>query len=186
GALAVLGWFAWPGFAAETLRPAAWAQPVNVPGVANCYRVTTNLYRGAQPTAAGMKQLQALGIKSIINLRTFHSDAKKLRGSDLASLQLRTEPWHAELEDSIAFLRFMSDTNHLPAFVHCQRGADRTGTECALYRVVVCGWKKEAALAELRDGGFHFAPAWKNLPPFIQQADVEKIRQLVAQPTSRP
>jgi protein tyrosine/serine phosphatase len=174
-------------FAADApapLRPTTWAQPVTIPGVANCYQVTTNLYRGAQPTAAGVKALQAHGIKSIINLRTFHSDANKLRDTPLASLHLRTEPWHAEVEDTVAFLRFMSDTNHLPAFVHCQRGADRTGIECAMYRLVVCGWKKDDALAEMRDGGFHFASVWKNLTNYLAHADVEKIQHAVTQPAA--
>ena len=31
-------------------RPANWAQPVIVTGITNCYQVTSNLYRGAQPT----------------------------------------------------------------------------------------------------------------------------------------
>ncbi|HZI32089.1 MAG TPA: hypothetical protein VFF11_07090, partial [Candidatus Binatia bacterium] len=47
-------------FAQDTTnRPANWAQPVAVAGIENCYEVTTNLYRGAQPTAEGMKHLKA-------------------------------------------------------------------------------------------------------------------------------
>jgi hypothetical protein len=58
----------------STNRPADWAQKIEVAGVKNCFRVTTNLYRGAQPTAEGMAQLKAMGIKTVINLRAFHSD----------------------------------------------------------------------------------------------------------------
>jgi hypothetical protein len=62
-------WFAAAacGFAGETnttVRPADWAQKVEVAGVKNCHQVATNLYRGAQPTAEGMKQLKMLGIRT--------------------------------------------------------------------------------------------------------------------------
>jgi hypothetical protein len=66
-----------------TSRPAGWARKMAVAGVANFYQVTTNLYRGAQPTAKGMKQLKAMGIKTVISLREFHSD--KDLGDDMRS-----------------------------------------------------------------------------------------------------
>ena len=52
------------------MRPANWAMPLKEPGLSNFYEVTTNLYRGAQPTVLGMKELKALGIKTILNLRS--------------------------------------------------------------------------------------------------------------------
>ena len=35
----------------------------------NLYKVNTGLYRGGQPTEAGIKQIKALGIKTVIDLR---------------------------------------------------------------------------------------------------------------------
>jgi protein tyrosine/serine phosphatase len=45
----------------------------------------------------------------------------------------------------------------LPAFIHCQHGADRTGTMVAVYRVRVQGWTKEDAIKEMMEEkyGFH-------------------------------
>jgi protein tyrosine/serine phosphatase len=77
----------------------------------------------------------------------------------------------------VGFLKLATDTNNLPVFVHCQRGADRTGMVCAMYRITVCGWTKEEAIRELKDGGFGFNPAWKNIVRYIEKADVEKIRK---------
>ena len=45
--------------AAEAHRP--WATPLKQPGVPNLHRVTTNLFRSAQPTAAGMKSIEEIG-----------------------------------------------------------------------------------------------------------------------------
>jgi len=168
------------GFAGGTnppVRPTNWAQPLAVPGISNFFQVTSNLYRGAQPTAEGMARLKAMGVKTIINLRAFHSDEDKVAGTGLKSVRFETKPWHAEEEDVIGFLKVVADTNNLPAFVHCQRGADRTGMMCALYRVVVCGWTKPAAVAEMKSGGFDFNPAWRNLVRFIEKADVADLRR---------
>ena len=168
------------GLAGETnttVRPANWAQKLEMAGVKNCYQVSTNLYRGAQPTAEGMKQLKAKGIKTVINLRAFHSDQDEVAGTGLKSVRFETKPWHAEEEDVVGFLKVVTDTNHLPVFVHCQRGADRTGTMCAMYRIVVCGWTKPEAIDEMKNGGFDFNPSWHNLVSFIEKADIADIKR---------
>ena len=160
-----------------TNRPAHWAQKIEVAGVKNCFEVTTNLYRGAQPTAEGMSQLKAMGIKTVINLRTFHSDKDKVAGTGLKSVRFEMEPWHGDEEDVVRFLKLVTDTNNLPAFVHCERGADRTGMMCAMYRVVICGWTKQEAVAEMEHGGFGFNPLWHDLVVFVEKADVAKIKR---------
>ena len=166
-----------PAVSASTNRPANWAQPLALPGLTNFYQVTTNLYRGAQPTAEGMAQLKSLGIKTVINLRSFHSDKDEVAGTGLKSIRFETKPWHAEEEDVVGFLKAVTDTNNLPVFIHCQRGADRTGMMCAMYRVVVCGWTKPEAIEEMKRGGYHFSPVWKNLVAFVEKADISKIKQ---------
>ncbi len=158
-------------------RPATWATPLTEPGLTNFYRVTTNLYRGAQPSAVGMKELKAMGIKTILNLRSFHSDQRLVSSGDMKLARLHMKPWHAEDEDVVAFLKIASNTNNLPLFVHCQRGADRTGMICAMYRVVICGWSKEDAIKEMKEGGFHFNPGWENLVDYINKADVEALKK---------
>lgn len=165
-----------------TNRPANWAQPVERPGISNFFQVTTNLYRGAQPTAEGMKQLKTMGVKTVINLRAFHSDKDEVTGTGLKSVRFEVKPWHAEEDDVVEFLKVVADTNNLPVFVHCQRGADRTGMMCAMYRIVDCGWTKQQAIDEMKNGGFNFSPVWQNLISFVEKADVEKIKRRVSQP----
>ncbi len=163
----------------STHRPAGWAQKIAVPGIRNCFQVTTNLYRGAQPTAEGMAQLKTMGIKTVINLRAWHSDRDQVAGTGLKSVRFEMEPWHGDEAEVVRFLKVVTDTNNLPAFVHCERGADRTGMMCAMYRVVVCGWSKPSAIAEMKDGGFGFNPVWHELVTFVEKADVADIKQRV-------
>ncbi len=169
-------------------RPSNWAAPLVRPGLTNFYEVTTNLYRGAQPSAQGMAELKAMGVKTVLNLRSFHSDHGLVSSGEMKLARLHMKPWHAEDEDVVAFLKVASNTNNLPLFVHCQRGADRTGMICAVYRIVYCGWTKEAAIQEMKEGGFHFNPGWENLVKYINNVDVEglKNRAGIVARASRP
>lgn len=160
-----------------TNRPANWAQPIQVAGVKNCFQLTSNLYRGAQPTAAGMARLKAMGVKTVVNLRAWHSDKDKLAGTGMKSVRFEMEPWRGDTEEVVQFLKVVTDTNNLPAFVHCERGADRTGMMCAMYRITVCNWTKEQAIDEMKNGGFNFSPAWHELVTFIEKADIADIKR---------
>jgi protein tyrosine/serine phosphatase len=146
-------------------------------GIKNCFQVTTNLYRGAQPTSEGMAQLKAMGIKTVVNLRAWHSDKDKVAGTGLKSVRFEMEPWRGDEDEVIQFLKVVTDTNNLPAFVHCERGADRTGMMCAMCRIALCGWTKPDAIAEMKDGGFGFNPAWQGLITFIEKADIADIKR---------
>jgi protein tyrosine/serine phosphatase len=164
----------------STNRPASWAKRVEVTGIKNYFQVTTNLYRGAQPTAEGMAHLQALGVRLVVDLRMLRSDRRKLQGTGLKSVNLGMAPWHADPDDVVKFLKAVTDTNNLPAFVHCEYGADRTGLMCAMYRIVVCDWTKQEAIAEMKNGGFHFS--WNTLVSFIEKADVAEFKRRVGLP----
>ena len=76
------------------------------------------------------------------------------------------------------FLSIVSDTNNLPLLVHCQHGADRTGTMCAMYRIVKQGWSADEAIKELEEGGYGFHSMWINIPRFIRKAaeELKKVR----------
>jgi protein tyrosine/serine phosphatase len=177
GALALAyGQAALPQESAATPRPSNWAQPLLREGLPNLYRVTATLYRGAQPTAAGMRQLKAMGVKTVINLRSFNSDRDELGDTGLRYEHICMKAWHPEREDIIRFLQIITDKNRAPAFVHCQHGADRTGLMCAIYRVAICGWTKQEALREMTQGGFGHHVIWMNLTQFIHDLDINTIK----------
>jgi protein tyrosine/serine phosphatase len=167
---------------AGAVRPASWAQPVQLDGVPNLHRVSPDLYRSAQPAALGMRNLKVLGIATVVNLRSFHSDRQEIGDTGLAYEHLYMKAWHPEREEVVRFLQIVADPRRTPVLVHCQHGADRTGTMCALYRVVVQGWTKEEAIREMTQGGFGFHEIWAGLPAWIAQIDVDALRREVGIP----
>ena len=157
-------------------RPAAWAQPLEVEGVPNLHKINDDLYRSGQPTELGMKNLKKMGIETVVNLRSFHSDRDEIGLTNLAYEHLRMKTWHPEREEVVRFLQIVTNPKRTPVLVHCQHGSDRTGTVCALYRIAVQGWTKEEAIREMTEGGFGFHTIWQNLPKWIRDLNIESIK----------
>jgi len=172
------------GQAESAGRP--WAEPLAAPGLANFYRVSDELYRGQQPDDEGFEQLARMGIRTVVNLRSFHGESDRVERAGLAYEHIYMKAWHPEEKDLVRFLRIVTDPARTPVFVHCQHGSDRTGTMCAAYRVVVCGWSKQEALAEMTQGGFGFHEMWGNLEEYIAGLDVPALRRQVGLPPQPP
>ncbi len=156
---------------------ASWAEPIAIEGVPNLYSFGAGLYRGAQPKPNGFKKLEELGVKTIINLRSFHSEKEEVLGLGISYQQIYMKAWHAEKEDVVQFLRIVANSRRLPIFVHCHHGSDRTGFMVAAYRVVLTGWTKEQAIREMVEGGYGFHPIWANLIHYILNLDVIAIQK---------
>jgi protein tyrosine phosphatase (PTP) superfamily phosphohydrolase (DUF442 family) len=159
-----------------TVRPANWATPMELTGVPNLHKVSDNLYRGAQPTAEGMAALKKLGIKTVVNLRAFHSDRDEIGELDLAYEHIQMVAVHAEKEDVIRFLKIVTDPTKTPVYVHCMQGSDRTGLMSAMYRIFVQNWTKADAIREMTEGGYGFHEIFHNLVTFIEHLDLEVIK----------
>ncbi len=158
-------------------RPESWAQPIKLDGVPNLHKIGDNLYRSAQPTAQGMKNLKKMGIETVVNLRSFNSDRDLIGNTGLGYEHLYMKAWHPEHKEVVRFLQIVTNPKRTPVLVHCQHGADRTGTMITLYRIAVQGWTKEEALREMTEGGFGFHEVWSNLPKWIQKLDIEAIKK---------
>ena len=159
-----------------TARPEKWAVPMTCAGAPNLHKVSDRLYRSAQPTAEGMTNLVALGIKTVVNLRDNHSDSDEIGGLPLKAR--RIEIFTGNMKDKYVtdFLSVVDDTNAVPVLVHCQHGADRTGTMCAMYRILRDGWAVDDAIDEMKNGGFGYHSVWGNLPRFIRKSAEKRAK----------
>ena len=158
-------------------RPKKWAQPVPGTTLKNLNRVTPQLFRSAQPDAAGMREIEKLGVRTVIDLRDLNDDKDEARGTKLRLHRVKMDTWHIEDEDIVRVLAMLRRKGDGPFLVHCHHGSDRTGVVCAVFRIVEQGWSREEAIRELKDGGFGFHSMWRNIPRYLAKVDVEKIRR---------
>lgn len=177
-ALSVILLQASPAFCEDGSRHPDWAEAVPLPGAENFYKVNDDLYRAAQPSKEAFGHYEALGIRTIVNLRANHSDAGEIEGTNLVLTEIPINTWNITDADVVAALRAIKAAEK-PVLVHCQHGADRTGTIIAMVRLVLQGWTKEQALDELVKGGYGFHRIWINIPRYIENVDVEAIRKQV-------
>ena len=121
--------------------------------VPNFHRVNERLYRGGQPRPGQLRRLAALGIKTVVNLRAAdeHSRAEEAE-AQAAGLRYFNVPMpgYARPADRRVeqVLDVINDPQNQPVFVHCKRGADRTGTIIAAYRISHDGWTSTQAKQE--------------------------------------
>ncbi len=130
-----------------------------VEGVGNFMKVNDHVYRGAQPTEEGFKNLAKLGIKTVVDLQATgderaRDEAKwvKEAGMQYVSVPMKgmATPKDADVAKVLALLE---DETTGPVFVHCHAGADRTGGVIACYRIEHDGWTNAKAFEEAKDMG---------------------------------
>lgn len=157
-------------------RKAEWAQAVDASH--NLYLVDQNFYRSSALQPADIKTLKELDIRTVVNLRSFHSDEGLLKNTHIKAVHVGINTWEINDGNVIKALRAIrAGVRDGPVLLHCWHGADRTGLVAAMYRVVFQGWSKQQALEELTDGGYGYHALWKNIPAYMAAVDVEKIRR---------
>src|SRR5580693_1196633 len=130
------------------------ASNVDVPGVPNFHQVDEHVYRGAQPHGEGFAGLAKIGIKTVIDLRGEVSEGNAVESAGMRYIRLPWSGFKAPDDSQIsAVLSLLSDNTAWPVFVHCKRGADRTGTAIACYRIMHDHWTNQQALAEAKNFG---------------------------------
>jgi protein tyrosine/serine phosphatase len=150
----------------------------DVQGVQNFAQISAGLYRGAQPTREGFESLRAMGIKTIINLRAYHTDRRRVGGLGLGYIHLYCRAWIPRDRHVGAFLKILSDPKNHPVFVHCLHGADRTGCMVAAYRMVEQGWDKVQAAGELKHFGHH--KMFPQIRRYLRRFDEARVKERIA------
>jgi len=145
-------------FATSLTLASAWASSQNE-NLPNFQKVDDHVYRGAQPTDSGFKELAQLGIKTVVDLRDIgeHSQADEQKVVTDLGMRYVSIPMHGmstPKDDLVAAVQTLfNDTTSGPVFVHCKRGADRTGMVVAIYRISHDQWDNKKALSEAKSNG---------------------------------
>ncbi len=134
----------------------AIAKMVPANGIPKFGEVSQQLYRGAQPSSAGLELLAKMGVAIIVNLRPGDHPEEEAEASKLG-IRYISIPWHCYHPNDAAIADFLNVLRENPdkkIFVHCELGSDRTGMSVAAYRISVEGWSAGEAMREMQAFGF--------------------------------
>ena len=137
----------------------AQAATSDAAGVPNFHKINEKVYRGAQPSDEGWQTLARLGIKTVIDLRRpdehgTEAEAAAVRAAGMRYVNIPMKGIVAPTDAQVSKVLALFDSPEAgPVFVHCRRGADRTGTVIACYRMSHDGWKSDRALKEAKSLG---------------------------------
>jgi len=138
-----------------------WPALSDTPAIPNFHQVNEHVYRGGQPAPDTWQALSQLGVKTVIDLRREdeHSTGEEARAVAAAGMKYVNIPMKgvvAPKHEQIAKVLALLNSKE-PVFVHCKRGADRTGAVIACYRIAHEEWERKRALKEATSLGMGFA-----------------------------
>jgi uncharacterized protein (TIGR01244 family) len=131
------------------------------PAIPNFHQVNERIYRGGQPDAQAWPELAKMGVKTVIDLRQVdeHNTAAEAQavsaaGMNYVNIPMKgfATPTNEQISKALALLN-----SNEPVFVHCRKGADRTGAVIACYRIAHDRWQPKQALHEAKSLGMGFA-----------------------------
>jgi tyrosine-protein phosphatase SIW14 len=129
-------------------------------GIDNFGRVNPTYYRGAEPDDDRYATLAALGIKTVVDLRSDDAEAEDKDFVERAGMKYAQIPMttHEPPTPSVihTFLQIVTDPANQPVYVHCVGGRHRTGVMTAIYRMTQERWTAEQAFSEMKQ--YKFGP----------------------------
>jgi protein tyrosine/serine phosphatase len=138
----------------------AWSQTKGAAGLPNFGTVTATLFRGAQPSDAGFSSLKKMGVGIVVNFREERGETAREK-SEVESLGMKYVgiPWSGHDDPTSAqvvqFLDLVRGNPQTKIFVHCQAGADRTGTMVAAYRILMQHKSLQDVVKEMHAYHYH-------------------------------
>jgi protein tyrosine phosphatase (PTP) superfamily phosphohydrolase (DUF442 family) len=138
----------------------ALAQPT---GIFNFGQVDPGYYRGGELKGHDAADLAALGVKTVIDLRSDDdydpAEGKLVEDAGMKYVRIpmttRVAPTPAQLSK---FLALVSHPATDGVYVHCVEGRHRTGVMTAFYRMTVDNWTSEQAFSEMKK--YKFGADW--------------------------
>lgn len=157
-------------------------------GILNFGKVNDALYRGAQPDDAAIFHLKAIGIKTIISLRTEKEASKtepiQATACGIIYTNMPLAGMGRPTDDEVTKILSLIQTSPGPVFIHCTHGCDRTGTIVACYRMQHDHWPVDEAMQEAnRYGMSRFERGMRRfVADFAKAANGKGVQSAVAGP----
>jgi tyrosine-protein phosphatase SIW14 len=124
-------------------------------GIKNFDRVDEHVYRGGQPSDEGFQYLSKIGVRTVIDLREAdqrsQAEERVVTAAGMTYVNVPMTGLTPPTEREVAkLLAILEDTSSGPVFIHCQRGADRTGAVVAAYHIDHDKWDNARALEDAK------------------------------------
>ncbi|HEY9758581.1 MAG TPA: tyrosine-protein phosphatase [Oculatellaceae cyanobacterium] len=145
----------------------------------NFHEVHPYLYRGGEPTEKGLRQLKAMGVGTLIDLRA-PSEMKINEKQTATRLGLNyinlVMDSHAPTKKQVDRMLHEIDTakeasesgrKNQAVFVHCAHGSDRTGCMVGIWRVTREHWNYPETYQEMRK--YYFTPKFTKLSGAVEE-----------------
>jgi protein tyrosine/serine phosphatase len=116
------------------------------------YRVDDHVYRGPQPGHEDLATLAGRGIRTVLDLRgsidhkRWEQTAVEAAGMKYIRIGL-SGVFPPSTEQMNRILRILENPALSPVFLHCRRGADRSGMVIACYRIEHDHWTNAEAMS---------------------------------------
>ena len=138
----------------------------------NFHTVHEYLYRGGEPSDAGIKRLKEMGITTVIDLRAMTDRARHEKAEvekqkmEYINLPMSSKAPTEKQVDTLLASIDSARKNGGKVFVHCAHGSDRTGCMVGIWRVTRDGWSWERTYKEMRK--YYFGPKYKELAGAVE------------------
>ena len=139
--------------------------------IKNFGQMDDRFYRGAQPKEDEYKELAALGIGTVIDLRddpaSYEKQSVEAAGMKYVNIPMSDKqyPETAKIEQ---FLKLVDDPSIGKFYVHCAGGRHRTGVMGAVYRFNHYNWNYDQVYAEMKKFDFYTRFGHGDLKKFVQ------------------
>jgi protein tyrosine/serine phosphatase len=147
--------------------------------IKNFGEMTPTLYRGGQPLENDFKDLAALGIKTVIDLRTrpepYGRRCVEAEGMRYINIPM-SDTEYPKSDDIQQFLEIVDDPASGKLFMHCAGGRHRTGVLGAVYRFTHDGWNYEQVYEEMKSYDFYTLWLHGAMKRFVQDYSAKVSR----------
>ncbi|HEU5236025.1 MAG TPA: tyrosine-protein phosphatase [Pyrinomonadaceae bacterium] len=126
--------------------------------IKNFGQMDSRFYRGAQPEKKDYKDLAALGINTVIDLREdpepYERPLVESLGMKYVNIPMMGRKYPTT-EATESFLKTVNDPTTGKFFVHCAGGRHRTGAMGAVYRFQFYDWNFDQVYKEMKQYDFY-------------------------------
>ena len=139
--------------------------------IKNFGKMDDRFYRGAQPDREDYKDLAALGIKTVVDLRedptSYEKGSVEALGMRYVNIPMGDKKYPQE-DQIVTFLKLANDPATGKFYVHCAGGRHRTGVMGAVYRFTVNHWNYDQVYAEMKDYDFYTAWGHGDMKKYVE------------------